>query len=271
MSGKIALVTGATRGIGKSISTMLVDNGYHVIATGTNPVLLNAMASTHITPIAMDVSDNESIQKAFSRIKIEFQSLDFIINSAGIFSGGPIVEMDESVMAKSMDVNFMGLFRVVQTFFPLLHENNGRFIQISSEIVNLTGVFTSPYGASKAAAEFLCDTLRRECLFLDIDIIIVQPGAVKTDLFNGVAENMGSDSTKSLFADQIDAAQKLTLAEEGKACTADQVASIVLKAMTDKKPQTLYRVNQDPMRRIFSKLPARIIDNVFKKLLNPAV
>ena len=256
---KTVLVTGATRGIGKAITLLLANQGYKVIATGTNTTLLKELHSDTITPIAMDMSSAESIQTACKEIKNNVDCIDFFINSAGVLHGGPVLEITDDIMQKTMDVNFMGLFRLVKAINPLLADD-ARIIQISSEIVNLAGGFASPYGCSKIAAEYLCDSLRRELLFSNKKVIMLQPGAVKTDLLIGAPSNLVSGISNSAFEKHLEISQQLTAEEQGNACSPEDVAKKVQDIMQARKPKPNYVINQSLIRRVMSKLPASALD-----------
>lgn len=268
---KIALITGATGGLGLTTSKLLADNGWTVYAADYNSKALENMQKySGIVPVFMDVSKRSSVENVFSEYSKKHKHLDAIINFAGILRVGSISEMDESELEHLFNINVMGTFRVNQIFIPLLKSNRkGRIINISSETGWQSGApFNGAYAMSKHAIEAYSDSLRRELMFLDIPVIKIQPGPFKTDMVKSI---------EMLFSKAIDATvdfkiplsktKHLALKEQVKAHSPTIIAQTVLTALNSRNPKASYSVKADFSRTFLEYLPVSWADWLLKKVL----
>ena len=259
---KNILVTGAASGLGQATALEFASNGDHVFACDVNKKGLKVFSSNkNITAIEMDVTSPKSVLSALKKISSSAKGLDGIINVAGIFKGGSLVEITEEHFDRMFKVNVFGTYRVTKTFFPLLLKNKGRVVNISSETGRLSVCFNGLYSMTKYSIEAYSDALRRELQLLGMKVIVIQPGPIKTPLLSKTVELMGKSE---LFRKQVDMIGKVSQKEESRAVSSTEVAKIILNAFYSKNPKPRYRVNQPLNRYILSLLPARLVDFIFK-------
>ncbi len=262
---KNILVTGAASGLGKATAMEFASMGDHVFACDINKKGLAEISSNkNITAIEMDVTSPKSVQAAFKKINSSIKGLDGIINVAGIFRGGSLVEISEENFEHMYKVNVFGTYRVTRTFFPLLLKNKGRVVNISSETGRMSVCFNGIYSMTKYSIEAYSDALRRELQILGMKVIIIQPGPIKTPMLAATVKLMGKSK---LFRKQVDMIGAVSQKEKSRAVSSAEVAKIILNAFYSRNPKPRYRVNQPLDRYILSLLPARLVDFIFKKAL----
>jgi NADP-dependent 3-hydroxy acid dehydrogenase YdfG len=263
---KIVLVTGAANGIGLSIVNYLVSKGDVVIASDFDSKGLEKFNNQEqIHPVIMDVTDQESIQEAFKVIQKITEGIDCIVNNAGIFFGGPMVEIDLSDMEKIFDVNVLGSVRVTKTFFPLLKKRKSRVVNMSSEVGRIAFPFNGPYSMTKYAVEAFTDSLRREFMFLGMKVIAIQPGAINTSLPQKTIESYQKYLRNSEFEKEMSRVWGV-LDKENYADPKD-VARKVYKAIHKRYPRRRYRVKNNKQRRLLEFLPSSWTDFFIKKFI----
>ena len=191
---KTILITGVSTGIGKSCAKILSSNNYKVfgtIRTEEDAEILKKELGEFFFPIIMDVTNEESIYKAKGIIEqqIPNKKLEVLINNAGIALGGPIKYIDTDMFRKQFEVNFFGLIEVTKCFLDLLIDSNK--YKMKNKIINIGSIsgkrsypFVGPYTASKHALEGFTDALRRELLIHDIDVVLIEPGPIRTPIWN---------------------------------------------------------------------------------------
>ncbi len=263
---KIVLVTGAAHGIGQAITEYLSQKGDFVIATDFDSEgLAKYNSKDKIHAIEMDVTNQDSIQKAVSEVEKLAGGIDCIVNNAGLFIGGPIVEVDFKDFLKLFDVNVLGYIRITQSFYPLLKANKGRVVNMSSEVGRIAFPFNGPYTMSKYAIEAFSDSLRREFQFLDMKVVIIQPGAIRTSLPEVTMKNYRKYMENSDFKEVISRVWKVLETE----IYADPifVAKKVYKAVHKKKPKRRYKVKNNKQRGILEYLPVSWADFLIKNLI----
>ncbi|NGX33777.1 MAG: Fatty acyl-CoA reductase [Candidatus Anoxychlamydiales bacterium] len=181
-TNKVALITGASRGIGLATAKYLAKQGYRVYATSRNFDSLDTSSIKNVNFEILDVTDLLSIQKTVNKIVKKEGRIDILINNAGYALGGSLETLSMDDIQKQMDVNFYAAIRMCQEVLPHMRkQKSGHIINISSE----QGVYGLPYGslysASKAALEAMSEALSIELLPWRIDVSIVEPGPVATN------------------------------------------------------------------------------------------
>lgn len=265
------LVTGACGGLGARVMELLAARGARVFAADRDlHALARLPASALLVPVPMDVAVRASVAEARERIAGLAGRIDGIVCAAGIFAGGPLVEMAEEEVQQALDVNVMGAFRVVREFYPLLDAECGRIVLISSESARAGMPFTGPYAMSKRALEAYADSLRRELSSLGIRVSVIQPGAFRTALLARAREALGRGSAGSPFAGALDRAGQMLDRESKKGMAPDRVARLVVHALACARPRSRYRVGNDPLRALLAGLPAPCADALIGRFLWPS-
>lgn len=196
-TSKIAVVTGASSGIGAATARLLAKNGYHVIAAARRMDRLQALAgsSENIESASLDVTDQKSVDSF-----IEFlagKNIDVLVNNAGgAFDSASVLESDPEIWKKTFDVNVVGAVRMTKAIAPLMVKaGRGHIVVLSSTAGHVAYENGGSYVAAKFAERSLANTLRLELNGTPIRVTEIAPGMVKTDEF-AVVRNAG-DSAKA--------------------------------------------------------------------------
>ena len=266
-SNKLVLITGASSGIGRACTEYLALQGFKIYAGARKDQDIEALNKIkNVIGLKIDVTDNESIKKAFNYVKNENSGLFGIVNNAGIVSAGPLMDISTNDLINQFNVNLIGIHRITSTFFPLILESKGRIIMISSNSGFFAAPFFGPYCASKFALEGYSDSLRRELLLYGVKVIIIQPGRIKTPIWTK-GEAFLNNFKGSIFEKEAIFIGKHEI-EKGKEDSLDplEVAKIVFLTLTKKKPKNRYMIVPNVFKNKMLKiLSSRRIDNILKK------
>ncbi|GKS59445.1 short-chain dehydrogenase/reductase [Nitrospira sp.] len=275
------VVTGASTGIGAACARYLDRLGFQVFA-GVRSIgdgrTLSASASTDLVPVYLDVTVERSIAEAVALVErtVRPAGLAGLVNNAGIAVAGPIEAVPIEHARRQLEVNVIGQMAVTQAFLPLLRHGRGRIVNMSSIAGLAATPFLGWYGASKFALEALTDALRLELRPWGIEVSSVEPGAIATPIWErsaALATKMRStvDPEKlALYEKALAGMQEVIQKAAGRAIPADEVAKVVARALTVRRPKTRYLVGLDAQFRAFLKhvLPDRGQDWLVGKFLN---
>lgn len=266
-SGKAFLVTGACGGLGSAVAGALATGGAVVFASDSDARSLQKLSEKGpVRPLAMDVTDPASVRAARGQLQGSAACLDGIVFAAGIYVGGPLLDIDARQVRRALDVNVMGAVLVTREFVPLLREG-GRLVFVSSESTRAAMPFTGPYVMSKKALEAYADTLRRELLPLRIGVIVIQPGAIRTPLLSSAAASLGTGSARPVYRDALRKGRAVLEREMRTGMEPGRVARVIVHALECRRPRLLYRVGNDLPRALLSRLPAAWIDALVRRFL----
>jgi len=194
---KAVLVTGASTGIGREIAETLAADGYYVYAGARKQKDLDALnAIDNIQAIRLDVTVPEEIDAAVEVVKQGGKGLHGLINNAGVYVGGPMIEIDISEVQWLMDVNVYGVVRVTQAFAPMIIESKGRISTIGSISGILSGRFSGAYSMSKHAIEAYTDSLASEMAKFDVHVSVIEPGNYDSAIAKTARQRMSKDASQ---------------------------------------------------------------------------
>lgn len=202
---KIAIVTGAGRGIGKAIAIALAREGANIIALDIDIQTAKEVAKEiesldrQALAIRVDVSDSKEVNRMVQSVLKKFKRVDILVNNAAIIRRGSIEDLTEEDWDRVIDVNLKGAFNCMKAVVGIMKKQKyGKIINISS-IAGKTGDFTAApcYGASKAGMSCLGKSLARELASYNINVNVVAPHAIKTDL----SKEWSEEKRKSIIAD----------------------------------------------------------------------
>ena len=271
VTNQSVLITGASTGIGRACALHMAKFGWRVFAGVRDPLdaaSLREEGMQRLTPLFLDVTDPKSIKEAAELVAVSegVTGLSGLVNNAGIPYGGPIEFLDLDEVRHVFEVNFLGVIAITQAFLPLLRLGTGRIVNVSSISGLLAAPFVSPYSASKFALEALSDSLRVELLPWNINVSIVEPGAIYTPIW---------DKAGGVLTDLFKRAPQMGLKLYGGAIHGMEdrfkphgipsvtVAHAVAHALTSRHPKTRYPIGvEGAMIRFFSGLPDRIRDRI---------
>jgi NAD(P)-dependent dehydrogenase (short-subunit alcohol dehydrogenase family) len=273
MIKRAALVTGAGGGLGHATAERLLTNGWKVFVADVSRDLLRT--STHdpdAVPIVMDVTNRQSIQNAYDAIARQSERLDAVVNFAGVIGVGSLTDIPEERLARILDVNVMGTYRVNKQFLPMLEAAQGRIVNISSETGwQSAAPFNGPYAMSKHAIEAYSTALRRELALLGIKVITIQPGPFRTSMVEGIERAFTeAEAETKRFARVINKLKTLAAKQVNSAHDPGIVAQVVETALTVKRPKPVYSVKPDPLRSSLERLPRRAVDHLYITVLRRA-
>lgn len=265
---RTAFVSGAAGGLGDATARHLAAHGWRVMAADLDGRALEALAREQrsVVPIEIDVTSAASVETARERVSALTDGLDAVVNFAGVLAIGSLIEVDEDVIRRALDINLLGTFRVNKALFPLVLARKGRIVNISSEQGWQTPMpFVGPYTASKYAIEAYTDSLRRELVFLGVKVIKIQPGPFRTSMVSGIEERFDRLAACSrYFGELLTQLKHLTLREQGKAHDPALLAAVIHEALTTARPRAVYSVRPDLARTLLSLLPTRVADPVIR-------
>lgn len=196
LSGKSALVTGASRGIGKSIARGLADCGVGIICCATNETLLRQTCSEiesaggTAIPVVSDVGSRSGRKDLVDRALAAFEGVDFLINNAGIHTEQPALELSDDEFMEVMEINFFSMFSFARDLAgPMISRGGGKIINIGSFWGQLGVNRNLAYCASKAAIEAMTRCLAVEWARYNIQVNTIAPGHITTDVSKQAMEN----------------------------------------------------------------------------------
>lgn len=186
---KVAIVTGASRGIGAAIATRLAKDGLAVVINyAGNAARAEELAATirreggEALPVQADVSDAAAVAALFDAAEKAFGGVDVLVNNAGIMTLARIADVDDAAFTQQVDINFRGTFNTLRQAARRLR-NDGRVVNLSTSVVGLKFENYGVYAATKAAVETLTAILAKELRGRNITVNAVAPGPTATDLF----------------------------------------------------------------------------------------
>jgi len=181
------MVTGGTGGIGKALIARLVARGHNVIATARKPQHLSTVVGPgRVAAVQLDLEDSETIAAAVREIAgiVGRGLLSGVVNMAGVIVEGPLEAIPPAELRRQFEINVIGPFAVTVALLPLLKQARGKVVNIGAISAHLTVPFYGPIAASKSALASLNDAMRLEFAQFGIDVILIEPGAMKTGIFS---------------------------------------------------------------------------------------
>lgn len=262
---KNVLITGGASGMGRATALKLKDNGYHVFSLD----IKKSEEVDNITQIIADVTSEESLKSAFEIVSSKVDSLDAVINFAGIIMMNSLFEISEEEYVKIFNVNVFGAFRVNKIFLPLLIKNKGKIIVTTSELASEKILpFNAIYSISKKSLDAYTEGLRMEANLLGIKVITLRPGAVSTGLIDNSNKTLDNLEANTLIYKNITTKfKKIVDSEQGKTIPAEKVGALVYKILSKKHTKLIYSINTSFKLKILNFLPERLRLSIIKNLL----
>ncbi len=268
---KVALVTGASSGIGEAAAIALAEGGFRVYAAARRVERMRALAGHGVRPIALDVTDEASMSTCVADILAAEGRIDVLVNNAGYGSYGAVEDVPLDEARRQFDVNIFGLARMTQLVLPAMRkQRSGRIINISSMGGKMYTPFGGWYHATKHALEGLSDCLRLELKPFGIDVAIIEPGGIKTDWGTIAADNLAKTSGQGPYGRAARRAAKgLKRLYTGRLLTSPEViADAILDAATARRPKTRYAVGfmAKPSIALRKRVSDRTFDRIIKRM-----
>jgi NAD(P)-dependent dehydrogenase (short-subunit alcohol dehydrogenase family) len=264
---RLAVVTGASTGIGRASALALAGRGFHVLAGVRRDGDAAALVAEGIEPVRLDITDPAQVAAIAERVGSE-RPLAALVNNAGIAVNAPVEVIPMAEWRRQLEVNFFGHVSVTQALLPSLLRARGRVVNVSSIGGRVVGPTFGAYAASKFALEAMSDALRREVGRLGVGVIVVEPGSVATPIWD-----KGTATAQRLMR-EMSQEQRQRYGELSAAMLeqAGEVArngidpadagKLIADAIEARRPRTRYLVGRDArvMGRLARLLPDRAID-----------
>ncbi|WP_437599594.1 SDR family NAD(P)-dependent oxidoreductase [Sorangium sp. So ce590] len=275
---EIAIITGASTGIGAATARELARRGFHVLAGVRRDRDADAIRGPGIEPLILDITSPDHIQALAARVREDPQrrAVRALVNNAAIGVNAPVEVFAIDEWRRLFEVNLFGHIVVTQTLLPALIRSKGRVVNISSVGGKIAGATYGPYASTKFALEAVSDSLRREVAPLGVQVVVVEPGAVRTEMpgraiatANEIASAMTPEQSQR-YGGLVQAITAQTAFYTKSGLPADAAAKVIAKAVTARKPRTRYTIGREaallPLVRI---LPDWILDLLFAAALRP--
>ena len=277
-SGRGAVViTGASTGIGRASALELDSRGFHVFAGVRRDEDADRLRAERpsIEPLRIDVTDAASIAAARDHVAeaVGARGLAGLVNNAGIAVPGPLEHLPIDELRRQLEVNLVGQVAVTQAFIAVLRTARGRIVNIGSIGGRVALPLLGPYAASKHAMEGITDSLRRELRPWGIEVSIVRPGPIATEIWergNANADELleRMPGAAADYGPAIERARAFAAQRTREAVPPSAVAEVVAQALTADKPRTRYLVG--PQARLLAGLRAVLPDRWFDAVLERA-
>lgn len=261
---QVALVTGASSGIGKAAALALADAGFEVVGTSRNTA--NVTPVKGVTFLDLDVASDASVHAAVRQVIERFGRIDVLVNNAGLGAAGAAEENSVAQDQRVFDINVFGVIRMTKAVLPHMRaRGSGRIINISSVVGFIPAPYMAGYAATKHAIEGYSESVDHEVREHGVRVLLVQPAYTKTGFD---ANAMQPDTPLPVYAEQRQIFDDV-LAEALK--DGDEpavVAKVIVAAATDSKPKLRYTAGStagrvSKLRRI---VPVRAFDRQIRKL-----
>jgi NAD(P)-dependent dehydrogenase (short-subunit alcohol dehydrogenase family) len=270
------VITGASSGIGADAAALLAREGFIVFAGVRNDADAARTATLHerVRPLMLDVADRASIASAVNTVAASGHPLRGVVGNAGIAVAGPLEFLPVDEVRRQFEVNVFGALAFVQAFLPQLRASRGRIALVGSISGRLGIPFIAPYSASKAALRSFADALRVELRPAGISVSLIEPGSVKTPIWqkgresrDALLEQLGPTALEH-YGDQVEAVFAQTQREERAGMPVERVSRAILHALTARKPRASYLLGGSARAgSIVAMLPSRLRDRALRASL----
>ncbi|MFI6827482.1 oxidoreductase [Kribbella sp. NPDC050241] len=276
MTARIALVTGASSGIGEATARKLHALGYVVYGAARRVDRMEKLAADGIRTIAMDVTDDDSLRAGVDRILSETGRIDVLVNNAGYGSYGAVEDVPLDEARYQFEVNVFGAARLIQLVLPGMRaQRSGTIVNISSMGGRIYTPLGGWYHGTKFALEALSDCLRLETKPFGIDVVVIEPGSIQTEWGDIAASNLRKVSADGPYAERADAmaASMSSEANARRNSPPTVIADAIGKAVTARRPRTRYTAGfaAKPLITLRRVLPDRAFDALISRLTGTAV
>jgi NAD(P)-dependent dehydrogenase (short-subunit alcohol dehydrogenase family) len=241
MEKQVVLITGASSGIGMAAARLLHQKGHTVYAAARQVSKMDSLRQAGIHPLAMDVTDEDSMSAAVETIFREAGRIDVLVNNAGYGSYGALEDVPMAEARYQFEVNVFGLARLIQRVLPAMRrQQSGRIINVSS----IGGRIGEPHGAwyhaTKFALEGLSDSLRMEVAQFGIHVVVIQPGAIKTEWNRIARENLLKVSGQTAYQGLVHKHVRLLENADRRGSDPEVIARVIETAVSSRRPRTRY-------------------------------
>jgi NAD(P)-dependent dehydrogenase (short-subunit alcohol dehydrogenase family) len=274
---KSVVITGVSSGIGYGTAKEFVRGGYRVFGSvrkREDAGRLENELGAGFVPLIFDVTDREAVLQAARRVGeiVGADGLVGLVNNAGAAIGGPLKHQPLNDVRAQFEINVVGLISATQAFLPLLEAGEGRaagpgrILNISSVGGRIAAPFIGAYAGTKHAVEGVSDSLRRELLPYGIDVIVIRPGSVRTEIWDKGAAGAGLYA-ETEYADALEGFQRYAEGVAKSGFSPEEFGVRVRKVFETRRPRTRYAIVRGRFANwtVPSLLPDRLLDRVIAR------
>jgi NAD(P)-dependent dehydrogenase (short-subunit alcohol dehydrogenase family) len=261
---RVALVTGASSGMGKDFALRLLAEGHVVYGAARRVERMADLASAGCSVIALDVTDDASMIAAVNRIIREQGRIDVLINNAGYGQFGALEDVPMAEGRRQLETNLIGPARLIQLCLPYMRaQRYGRIFNISSIGGKLATPLGGWYHASKYALEGYSDSLRNEVARFGIDVVVIEPGGIESEWSGIACDEAERYSGQGAYADYVAKFRRLQ-AQLGKSPPPSVITDLIVRALEARRPATRYHGGRLAAPLLFLRrvLPDRLLDRL---------
>lgn len=275
---RIAVVTGSSSGIGFETALLLARSGFHTYATMRNlekSKSITEIANTEKLPlqvVQLDVNDDISVKNAIDKIvsAAENKRIDALVNNAGYGLFGPLEDTSIEEIKTQFETNFFGVIRVTQQVLPVMRKQNsgGTIVNVSSVGGRIGVPVLSAYQSTKFALEGLSESMSYELEPFGIRVVIIEPGFIRTNIVNSSTSAQKALDPKSPYfplTQKVKNHFKSMMENASSSSPPEEVAKVILQAITSKNPQLRYTVGNDAATIIQARM--NMPDKEFRKMV----
>ncbi len=269
------LITGTSSGIGEATALRLARAGWRVFAgvrADADGDRLRAAAGERLRPVTIDVTEPATIAAVAEALGDA--PLDGLVNNAGTAFAMPLEFLPLDQLRRQLEVNLVGHVAVTQALLPNLRSARGRIVNVGSIAGRSALPFLGAYAASKHALEAVTDSLRVELRPFGVAVVVVEPGTIATPIWRKAGERVQELAAElpaelgELYGQRMAAFRNAAAAAGRRAEPADDVAIVVERALTSRRPRARYAVGRDARRRaLVERLPTGLRDRVYERVL----
>ena len=268
---KVILLTGASSGIGYQTAEFLAKEGHKVYGAARRIERINKLKAYGVIPLKLDLTDQSSIEEAVDTVIKEEGKIDILINNAGYGSYGAIEDVSIDEAKRQFEVNLFGVASLIKLVLPYMRENKyGRIINVSSMGGRLTTFMGGWYHATKYALEAFSNALRLEVKSFGIDVVLIEPGGIKTDWGFIAASNLEKTAKGGAYETAALKAAEGMKKQYSSNMLSDPIiiSKAISKAVNRRRPKTRYLIGfgAKPLVFLSTVLPDRVFDSIVKNL-----
>jgi short-subunit dehydrogenase len=241
MNKKVVLITGASSGIGRETAQLLLSNDFTVYAGARRTDKMQGLKDQGANVLQMDITNDDSLTGTVDNIMTSQGRIDVLINNAGFGLCGAVEDVSLSDARYQMEVNVFGPARLTQLVLPHMRkQRSGRIVNVTSIGGKVSTPISGWYHASKFAVEGLCDSLRMEVKPFGIDVIIIEPGSVKSEWAGIAIENMDRVSGNTAYRGLSAKTAAFLKKSQPKHSHPAVIADLIVRVINTKRPKTRY-------------------------------
>jgi NAD(P)-dependent dehydrogenase (short-subunit alcohol dehydrogenase family) len=271
VSDQVAIVTGASSGIGEVTAERLQQAGFTVYAGARRVDRMAGLAEQGVITAELDVTDDASMVAFVERVITECGRIDVLVNNAGYGSYGAVEDVPLEEGRRQFEVNLFGLARMTQLVTPSMRAaRSGRIVNISSIGGHFYEALGAWYHASKFAVEGFSDSLRLELHEFGIQVIIVEPGTIRTEWGAGAYDSAEKYSGTGPYAPQVKAMKALYAQADERGTEPSVVAETIVSAITARRPKVRYAtpLSAKAIIAAVTLVPDRILDAGLRAMMS---